>query len=165
MQALDIHEWDRTPHRTLIVGLLCGPAIVQGDIEGDLQTLERADLVSYEAGVKDAPETLKSVIDQMDPNRPVWMAELTPTGIEMAVRLASSGDILRVLLACSRRLEHGRPWNGATPRSLVNELDRRTGGMGEVDDPLGWLERRRSQLESMHKVPRTIDRKGDGSWQ
>jgi len=138
MDVLEIHQWDSSPQRDVLVYLLAGPTAIQGgpDIEGDLDALQRAGLLLFRTP---QPLELEGYMQLCEAARSVWLGEVTPVGQQCALLLAHSYELLRVLAIYSHTTRTGAPWEGAPISEVVAELDQREGAQGGIDDVIAWL--------------------------
>jgi hypothetical protein len=138
METLDASEWDVNPIRDLLVALLGGEAFVRGDVELDLQRAERAGVLEFRHA-EDHELRSRPSAWRMLPGHPVWVVEPTLAGTHLALRIAHSQELIRVI---DVHEEVGVAWRGVDVRDAFNELDLRDGGPGRVTDWRAWGETR-----------------------
>ncbi len=142
MDVLTIDTWDAEPQRAILVSLLCGRATLQGDAEECLHALQRDGLLTFDV-LSDVARDCE-VVGPIDPNRPVWIGELTAAGCLVALRLARSVELLRVIATAARLLKGGYIWAGVMLDDVMRELDLRDHRDGQVGgmSPSEWMEAR-----------------------
>ncbi len=129
-QVVDASDWDSGPIRELLVWSLAGPPLVWGELREEFIAAERAGLVEFRLAKSGEIRLAKSRWVADAP----WFATTTDAGHALALRLAHSWELLRLI-----DLYNTTPtWSGVAPRRILAELDLRDGGTGVVADWRHW---------------------------
>lgn len=155
METINASDWDRSPHREILVWLLAGENCLTGDLEDTLMDIDAAALAEYRT-----PNADEYKPGLTEPGRS-WIVHPTLPGQALAISLAHSGELLVMLQLYTRMASLDAHWTGVPPFDLVRELDRRDGGLGHVTDATQWLVARGWQ--HVQALPRRHGLDGEGS--
>lgn len=122
---IEAADWDAGPVRELLVWSLAGPVLVWG-APPEFHEAERLGLVTFR---EPRPRELRMPRSKWVTELPRF-GELTVTGRALALRLAYSAELTRLLELYLMAPE----WGGTSPRLFLRELDLRDGGSGALQD-------------------------------
>lgn len=135
---IDAGEWDVNPIRDLLIALMGDTVFVRGDVERDLMVAESAGLLEYRCATGDDLAG-RPVSWSVPPVFPVWVVSTTLAGRHLALRIAHSAELCRILDVAA---DVGDIWRGVDLRLVFNELNLRDGGAGQVSDWRAWAKAR-----------------------